>query len=117
MLWTACMWNPPDALPLTDEQRRTLKAWVAARTTPQRLAFRARIIFEVSFGFRPRRSAMQARERVGAGPRRGRGEARWIGRAAHSRTMLSANRRVTRAQGVNHDRVSIFGPHAAQATR
>src|SRR5262249_55344502 len=39
----ACMWNPPDALVLTDEQRRTLEAWVAARTTPQRVVFRARI--------------------------------------------------------------------------
>ena len=38
------MWDSPEAIPLTPEDRRTLEAWVAARTTPQRLAFRARIV-------------------------------------------------------------------------
>ena len=44
------MWTPPDAVALTDDQRRTLEAWVAARTTPQRLAFRARIILLANTG-------------------------------------------------------------------
>ena len=71
------MWNPPEALPLTDEQRRTLEAWVAARTTPQRLAFRARIILLASTGASNRHIAHQVqtsrptvilwRQRFGAG--------------------------------------------------
>ncbi len=53
------MWNPPDALALTAEQRRTLAAWVAARTTPQRVAFRARIILLASTGASNRTIARQ----------------------------------------------------------
>lgn len=37
------MWKPTDALVMTSEQRRTLEAWVRARTTPQRVVLRSRI--------------------------------------------------------------------------
>ena len=37
------MWKPSDALVITSEQRRTLEAWVGARTTPQRVVMRSRI--------------------------------------------------------------------------
>ena len=37
------MWKPTDALVITSEQRRTLEAWVRARTTPQRVVLRSRI--------------------------------------------------------------------------
>ena len=53
------MWAPPAALPLTDDQRRTLEAWVAAHTTPQRMVFRARIILLASTGASNRQIAHQ----------------------------------------------------------
>jgi len=37
------MWNPSQPLPITLEQRRTLEAWVNARTSPQRIVLRSRI--------------------------------------------------------------------------
>jgi transposase len=37
------MWSVPDALVVSAEHRRTLEAWVAAKNTPQKVAFRARI--------------------------------------------------------------------------
>ena len=37
------MWKPTDPLVMTSEQRRTLEAWVHARTTPQRVVLRSRI--------------------------------------------------------------------------
>jgi transposase len=37
------MWNPSKRLPVTPEQRRTLEAWVQARTSPQRIVLRSRI--------------------------------------------------------------------------
>jgi transposase len=37
------MWNPAEKLLMTQEQRKTLKAWVAAKTSPQRTVLRARI--------------------------------------------------------------------------
>ncbi len=37
------MWNPADRLPMTDDQRKTLEAWVRARTTPQRIVRHSRI--------------------------------------------------------------------------
>lgn len=44
------MWDMADRLPLTDEQRRTLEAWVAARTSPQRIVFRSRIVLLAAAG-------------------------------------------------------------------
>lgn len=37
------MWKPSDALQMTQEQRKTLEAWVRAKTTPQRTVLRAGI--------------------------------------------------------------------------
>ena len=37
------MWNPAEKLSITEEQRVTLQAWVAAKTSPQRTVLRARI--------------------------------------------------------------------------
>jgi len=53
------MWDSPEAIPLTSEDRRTLEAWVAARTTPQRLAFRARIVLLAATGVSNRRIARE----------------------------------------------------------
>ena len=49
---------------LTSEQRATLRSWVAAGTTEQRLAFRAQIILAVAEG--QSNAAVAARERVTA---------------------------------------------------
>ena len=37
------MWNPAEKLSMTEEQRKTLNAWVGAKTSPQRTVLRARI--------------------------------------------------------------------------
>ena len=37
------MWKPAQELSITEEQRRTLKAWAGAKTSPQRTVLRARI--------------------------------------------------------------------------
>jgi transposase len=37
------MWKTATPLPMTEEQRKTLEYWTRARTTPQRMVFRARI--------------------------------------------------------------------------
>ncbi len=37
------MWKPSEALKMNTEQKRTLEAWVRAKTTPQRTVLRARI--------------------------------------------------------------------------
>ena len=37
------MWNPAEKLSMTEGQRMTLKAWVGAKTSPQRTVLRARI--------------------------------------------------------------------------
>jgi len=44
------MWDMADRLPVTNEQRRTLEAWVAARTSPQRIVFRSRIVLLAAAG-------------------------------------------------------------------
>ena len=51
------MWDPPEALPLTEDHRRTLQAWVAAHNTPQKVAFRARIVLLAADGLANRRIA------------------------------------------------------------
>ncbi len=38
------MWTPTPPLEVSEEQLRTLQAWVAARTTPQRVVLRSRIV-------------------------------------------------------------------------
>lgn len=37
------MWKPSEPLPMTPEQRKTLEAWVQARTSPQRVVLSSRI--------------------------------------------------------------------------
>ena len=37
------MWKPANTLSMTEEQRRTLEAWVRAKKTPQRVVLRSRI--------------------------------------------------------------------------
>src|SRR6266436_3174498 len=44
------MWNPLRALSLTLDHRQTLQTWVKARNTPQKIAFRARLILLASEG-------------------------------------------------------------------
>ncbi len=55
------MWTVPDALPLTDEQRRTLETWVAARNTPQKVVLRSRIVLMAAEGKANRRIARDLR--------------------------------------------------------
>ncbi len=38
------MWAPAQPLEISEEQERTLRAWVAAKTTPQRIVLRSRIV-------------------------------------------------------------------------
>src|SRR5258708_2739040 len=42
--------KPSNALPMSDEQRRTLETWVRAGTTPQRVVLRARICLRAAEG-------------------------------------------------------------------
>lgn len=44
------MWKPAKSLPMTAEQRKTLKAWVRAKTTPQRVVLRSRICLLAAVG-------------------------------------------------------------------
>jgi len=53
------MWTVPDALKLTEEQRRTLSSWVAARNTPQKIVFRARIVLLAAEGNANRKIAQE----------------------------------------------------------
>jgi transposase len=55
------MWDAPAAIALSEHDRRTLETWVAARTTPQRVAFRARIILLAATGAPNRRIAHDVR--------------------------------------------------------
>ena len=45
------MWNPAEKLLITEEERKTLKAWVAAKTSPQRTVLHARICLLAAEGF------------------------------------------------------------------
>jgi transposase len=44
------MWKPASVLPITPEQRRTLEAWVNAKTTPQRVVLRSRVCLSAADG-------------------------------------------------------------------
>ncbi len=44
------MWKPPEALPISLEQRQTLETWIAARKSPQRLVLRAQIVLKAAAG-------------------------------------------------------------------
>jgi transposase len=51
------MWDVPQALAISDEQQRTLQAWIAARNTPQKVVFRSRIVLMAAEGKANRRIA------------------------------------------------------------
>src|SRR6266700_436512 len=53
------MWAVPEALKLTEEQRRTLSGWVSARNTPQKIAFRVRIVLLAAEGKANRKIAQE----------------------------------------------------------
>src|SRR5881409_1828914 len=55
------MWESPDALEVSDEARRTLEGWVGARTSPQRMVIRARIVLLAAQGLANRRIARAVR--------------------------------------------------------
>ncbi|MCL5005077.1 MAG: IS630 family transposase [Acidobacteria bacterium] len=44
------MWNPAAALDLPSEQRQLLQSWINAKNTPQKVAFRARVVMMASEG-------------------------------------------------------------------
>jgi len=44
------MWEPAGALEVSEEARRTLEGWVGARTSPQRIVLRARIVLLAAQG-------------------------------------------------------------------
>lgn len=44
------MWNPAAALELPSEQRELLQDWIKAKNTPQKVAFRSRLIVMASEG-------------------------------------------------------------------
>ncbi len=53
------MWNPAEKLSMTEEERKTLKTWVAAKTSPQRTVLRARICLLAAEGL-PNRAIAKA---------------------------------------------------------
>jgi transposase len=55
------MWESAEPLEVGDEARRTLEGWVSARTSPQRIAMRARIVLLAGAGMANRRIAQQVR--------------------------------------------------------
>jgi transposase len=53
------MWNVPVALPITEEQQRTLQGWVSARNTPQKIVLRSRIVLLAATGKANRKIARE----------------------------------------------------------
>lgn len=53
------MWTAPDRIALSEEQERTLHRWLAARNTPQKVVFRARIVLLAAEGKANRRIAQE----------------------------------------------------------
>ena len=53
------MWALPDALAITEEQRRTLNAWITARNTPQKIVFRSQLVLLAAEGIANSRIAEQ----------------------------------------------------------
>lgn len=51
------MWSVAGPLPINEEQKRTLETWIQARNTPQKIAFRARIVLLAAGGKPNRRIA------------------------------------------------------------
>lgn len=53
------MWTVAEPLALSEEQRDTLRRWVAARNTPQKVVFRARIVLLAATGAANRKIAQE----------------------------------------------------------
>lgn len=53
------MWESAEALEVSDAARRTLEGWVMARTSPQRIVMRARIVLLAAQGMANRRIAQE----------------------------------------------------------
>jgi transposase len=53
------MWAVPDALTITEEQRRILEAWIKARNTPQKIVFRSQLVLLAAEGMANSRIAEQ----------------------------------------------------------
>jgi transposase len=53
------MWEVADALTVTPEQRRTLEAWIAARSAPQQVVLRSHIVLLAASGVPNRRIAAE----------------------------------------------------------
>jgi transposase len=53
------MWSVPGALSITGEQRRTLEAWIAARNSPQKVVFRAKLVLLAAEGMANRKIAQR----------------------------------------------------------
>ncbi len=53
------MWESAQPLEVSDEARRTLESWVGARTSPQRIVMRARIVLLAATGMANRRIAQE----------------------------------------------------------
>src|SRR3990172_12715631 len=55
------MWDATESLEVDEEAKRTLQAWVNARTSPQRVVMRARIVLLAAQGTATRRIAREVR--------------------------------------------------------
>ena len=53
------MWDACEALSITEEQRETLRAWIAARKSPQKVVFRSRIVMLAASGVSNNRIAQE----------------------------------------------------------
>ncbi len=141
------MWEPAGALKVSDEARRILEGWVSARTSPQRIVLRARIVLLAAQGAANRRiaQAVQAsrptvllwRRRFALGgvaallqEAAGRGRPATIARAKVARIVEAttqtrprgathwSTRSMAKAQGVSHATVQrIWDAHGLQPQR
>jgi transposase len=55
------MWESAEAVEVSEEARRTLEGWISARTSPQRIVMRARIVLLAARGMANRRIAQEVR--------------------------------------------------------
>ena len=141
------MWESPEALEVSEEARRTLEGWVSARTSPQRIVMRARIVLLAAQGLANRHIAREVqssrptvilwRDRFAAGgvaalleDAPGRGRPASITRAKVKRIIEAttqtrpraathwSTRTLAKAQGVSHATVQrIWEAHGLQPHR
>lgn len=141
------MWESPEALEVSEEARRTLEGWINARTSPQRIVMRARIVLLAAQGLANRRIAQEVqtsrptvilwRDRFAAGgvaallkDAPGRGRPASISRAKVKRIIEAttqthprgathwSTRTLAKAQGISHATVQrIWDAHGLQPHR